>query len=185
MSLLTYDPQRKSERVKKKCTPGGWTPGTPTTVGVTWHTSARRMPRFALCTTPASRAKKPRVRRLSLRQTLAFGVGPMEARGPQGREGARPSLPRGEAAATCEPQGKADAGSPSWALGDSEQELAPLAFVAKEEKQRRPHGLSFSSRVHCRTSRPAVATPSSGNVAPVPPASRLGFHIQNYNSHQA
>lgn len=83
--LPTYDPQRKSERIKN-CTPDvGWTPGTPTTAGVTWHTSARRMPRFALCTTPASRAKKPKARRLSLRQTLAFGVGPMEARGPQGR----------------------------------------------------------------------------------------------------
>lgn len=173
--------------LKGKLHPGRrWTPGTPTTAGVTWHTSARRMPRFALCTTPASRAKKPNARRLSLRQTLAFGVGPMEARGPQGRARARPSLPRGVAAATCEPQGKDDARSPSWALGDSEQELAPLAFAAKEEKQRRPHGLSFSSQAHCRTSRPAVATPSSGNVAPRPPFSHpLGFHNPNYNPHQA
>lgn len=35
------------------------------------------MPRFVLCTTPASREKKPSARRLSRLQTLGFRVGPM------------------------------------------------------------------------------------------------------------
>lgn len=149
MPLPTYNPQRKSERVKNCTLGGGWTLGTPTTAGVTWHTSARRMPRFVLCTTPASRVKKPRARRLSRRHTLVFGVRPMEAWGPQGREGARPSLPRGVAAATCEPQGKADAGAPHWALGGREQDLAPLRLGAKEENQRPLHGPSFNSSRDC------------------------------------
>lgn len=42
-------------------------------------------------------------------------------------------------------------------------------FAAKEDKQRRPHSLSFSSRAHRRTSRPAVATPSSAMALFYPP----------------
>lgn len=161
------------------------------------------MPRFVLCTMPASREKKPSARRLSRPHTLGFWLGPMEARARRSGRGARPLLPRREAATISEPPGPNSSRSPEkltpgagpgraqlW--GEGRQSRRRLRAEIGQEKKP-PSGLAgqtlSSSGPNCRhcnvlNAQSAEAVHLPGNVVP---SVRRGILActQNYNPHQA
>lgn len=116
--------------------PGRW--------AVTWHTSTRRMPRFVLCTTPASREKKPSARRLSRWHTLGFRVGPIEARAYKGRTpnscaGQRSLLRTFEAPTLYGNQEKLNTEKPDGARGSGGREdRASAARTPRRGKEKTP-----------------------------------------------
>lgn len=161
------------------------------------------MPRFVLCTMPASREKKPSARRLSRPHTLGFWLGPMEARARQSGRGARPLLPRREAATISEPPGPNSSRSPEKLTPGAGPGRAQLWGEGRQSRRRLraeigqgkkpPSGLarqtlysSGPSGRHCNVlnaqSAEAVHLPEN-----VVPSVRRGILActQNYNPHQA
>lgn len=152
---------------------------------------------------PASREKKPSARRLSRPHTLGFWLGPMEARARRSGRGARPLLPRREAATISEPPGPNSSRSPEkltpgagpgraqlW--GEGRQSRRRLRAEIGQENEP-PSGLAVqmlsSSGPNCRhcnvlNAQSAEAVHLPGNVVP---SVRRGILActQNYNPHQA